>query len=92
MATQTGRSSRVELGLKHGAVVVVASKRDLTSLATNLFALDDRANSYKTAICLGCILAPFTVHSKTWADAALIEVGAPERKFVKAVTVVGNLS
>ena len=29
--------SRVELGLKHGAAVVVASNRDITSLATNLF-------------------------------------------------------
>ena len=48
--------------------------------------------SYKTAICLGCILAPFTLHSKTSADAALIGVGASEQKFVKAETVVGNLS
>jgi len=37
VATHTGRSSRVELGLKHGAAVLVASNRDLTSLATNLF-------------------------------------------------------
>ena len=48
--------------------------------------------SYKTAICLGCILAPFILHSKTSADAALIGVGASEQKFVKAETVVGNLS